>query len=435
MKIIAHFVEVMTSAASNTSSVLELDMLPIMDGKPSNEYLVEIRDSRDSGSGKTIVLSPGEWRFVLRMPQRPVAMGTFSFKEEDVDQNFYFLVDGYELRLTSPAFRTQPSTTYIASSRPLRLTPSSGERAAEIRSQALDSHLPNVSLWTFKRNTSSNIAVDSTLDHWLDYWLREWDAAGAVSKKEDIRIVQLGKKRQSNVDTLSLEFYAPYASLRAQLNSVLTISYKKQNYLLMLPMSSKKNARITVEISYQETDNPHDDFLLGVEVTQPDSIVNAMTNFLAAGDIPSAWSIASNLSNSKTTDAVFITAFALVLINAFSAHLSASDNLDVFAEELTTKFPLMPDAWICRAWLVALGKTSVKDSQEKRRRALMYLRESTRYGIPSYTAAAKLLTQGYETFALGRENDAEDKAILKEVRILSIHTIQNSPLTLLRVDV
>lgn len=273
----------------------------------------------------------------------------------------------------------------------------------------------------------------------LNYWMCQWQECEELKPTHcyapQIRGGETGNLRVLN---LELDLWKNEHPLDGR-KALLRIKILDQFYSVILPQvapdESGNFGAIVLEISFVSESVKCDekiDRLKGIKFHTMDPNFNAVTQFLAKGEMPNAlkiWkTLAEAMLQNKYEDPVAAAAAGLVLVHASlrdELPLSSKVRWEHWIHNLSNDFPTISDSAVGDAWINAL---KVGDHEAQMADASRAFESAVHRGLPVFSESIRLLKRGAEWAFENSANSDE----LAAIRWLTRQAVSGTALTTIR---
>lgn len=283
-------------------------------------------------------------------------------------------------------------------------------------------------------------AEADSFDERMTYWMGDW-CKRSPSEPAQVRVGRRVEGSNESICVVDLKLdLSKSGRTTNRTKTMLGIKFHDQTFSVVLPpmqpeRSAGGTAPLHLEVSFLDETivcTPNSNRLLGVRLYTNDPNFDAVTQFLADGEMPNAlkvWnSLAETMLHNKYRDPVGASAAGLILVNAYlsrSIRLEDMGTWEHWMHNLSTDFDSISDGAIGDAWMKALHPAD-RDTQIRDAKAGFEL--AVRRGFPIFTEAVRLLSRGAE-WAYQEKGNADN---LKAIRWLTDRVLPGNALTTIR---
>ncbi|MEW7848455.1 hypothetical protein AB2N08_07120 [Massilia aurea] len=326
-----------------------------------------------------------------------------------------------------------------------RLAPSRGHTSSnnsQSTARVANKDMFLVKLYDYRPSENAARAYFSdanSFDARMKYWMSDWRESEPYVPTE-VWPGEVFKEHSQNLSVLNLKLDLS-KTVRNQIRrkALLRIKFSDQAFSVVLPQISPDEGGnvdpLTLEISYVNERvrcTSEIDRLRGVRLHTTDPKFDAVTQFLADGEMPNAvkvWtSLAKKMLFNKHKDPVAAAAAALVLVHASMGEaLPDADKAkwESWLHTLRKDFYTISDGAVGDAWINALRPG---DQHVQMTEASLSFELAVRRGLPMFTEAVRLLKRGAEWAFENNKNSDE----LNAIRWLTRQVVPGNALTTIR---
>jgi len=329
-----------------------------------------------------------------------------------------------------------------------KLTPSRGLEGSVTRRSAphsIEANIHKVSI-TVNKFVRSKTKMERTefpeygnFDEKLHFWCANWGEKAVLQPARLWRSEKDSQKEDISLCIVKIQIPTSSGIPHDPLDKItIQADFLDQRYTVILPLP-----RFTTNVTLDELNiefkflnartviSPDINRLIGVRLITRDSRFDAVSQFLASGDFPSAFTIWSSLAEELLQDKykspIGAAAASLVLVHALSSNRldGNSEQWSRWLNRLCTSFPSLPDARVADAWLDAIDESM---TVERKDAITQKFWGAVDQGIPIFSESVRLLSRGAEWACGNQRSDSK----LKAVRWLAGRVLPGNALTAIR---
>lgn len=280
-----------------------------------------------------------------------------------------------------------------------------------------------------------------SFDERMTYWMGGWCNRN-ISEPVQVRAGRRleGANEATCVVDVKLDL-SKFVRKNKRTKTMLGIKFRDQTFSVVLPPVQASRltgdvAPIHLEVSFLDEKldcSSYSHRLLGVRMHTNNPNFDAVTQFLADGQMPSALKVWGSLSekvlHSKDQDPIGSSAAGIILVHAYLSRIICTKDVQTWEKwmhSLSIDFDSIADGAIGEAWMKALHPAA-RDIQIKNAKA--GFESAVRRGLPIFTEAVRLLSRGAE-WAYQEEETSVDS--LMAIRWLTNRVLPGNALTTIR---